>query len=251
MLKLRFVLLITWLSIIGLFSSAQSNFADTQKKHLRVQQAYNEKEASISDSLTLQSIDFKSFHILITAFKEEGLLQVWAKGKNELEYKKVRSFSICASSGTLGPKLAQGDRQVPEGFYHIDVFNPASSYHLSLGIDYPNAADRARSSAKDLGGQIFIHGKCVTIGCLPLTDEGIKELYVYAVQAKNAGQSKIPVYIFPFRMSEGSFNKHCTLMKNQASLVRFWHNLKQGYDLFFTNHRALNVRFDSKGHYLY
>jgi murein L,D-transpeptidase YafK len=236
---------------MGLETSAQTNFAEQQLKNTRVLNAFNEKKERISDSLKLQTIDFKSFHILIIAFKEEGLLEVWAKRTNETMYKRSRSFLICASSGILGPKKAQGDGQVPEGFYHINVFNPASSYHLSLGIDYPNAADRTLSKAKDLGGQIFIHGKCVTIGCLPITDEGIKELYIYAVQARSSGQAQIPVYIFPFRMDEATTQQHIKVNSNKPELINFWLNLKQGYDLFSKGRHSLHVGVSSKGRYTF
>lgn len=251
MFKISIISMLIGLSAIILKAGAQTNFAQQQRKNVRVQNAFNEKKECISDSLKLQNIDFSSFNMIIIAFKEEGLLEVWAKPINALAYKKVRTLSICNSSGSLGPKQAQGDGQVPEGFYRINIFNPASSYHLSLGIDYPNAADRARSKAKDLGGQIFIHGKCVTIGCLPLTDQGIKELYVYAVQAKSSGQAQIPVYIFPFRMNENIFNQHIASIKTQPWLIGFWKNLKQGYDLFSTSHQGLAVSVDKHGQYTY
>ena len=121
------------------------------------------------------------------------------------------------------------DLQVPEGFYFIDKFNPASQYHLSLRINYPNESDFILGKRGRLGGEIFIHGGCESIGCIPITDEGIKELYLIALDARENGQEKIPVHIFP-RILEGIiFNAKD---KNELSHILFWNNLKTGYDYF-------------------
>src|SRR5690606_11025729 len=103
--------------------------------------------------------------------------------KNGEKFTLVKTYPVCSSSGLPGPKRKKGDRQTPEGFYHIDRFNPQSAFHLSLGINYPNSSDKILGHS-DPGGDIFIHGSCVTIGCVPLTDDLIKEVYVLAVEAK-------------------------------------------------------------------
>lgn len=143
----------------------------------------------------------------------------------------------------------EGDLQVPEGFYYIDRFNPASSYYLSLGINYPNESDKKKSDKPRLGGDIFIHGSTVTIGCMPMTDDKIKEIYLYAVYAKDNGQNKIPVYIFPFRMNDANFNHY----KEQYSktLINFWNNLKEGHDLFQNTKKELKIKVDSEGNYIF
>ncbi len=94
-----------------------------------------------------------------------------------------------------------GDYQVPEGFYYINEFNPRSLYHLSLGLNYPNASDRMLCDMSQPGGDIYIHGSCVTTGCIPITDGQIEELYVLAAHAKDMGQDFIPVHIFPVNFS--------------------------------------------------
>src|SRR5690606_7945323 len=137
------------------------------------------------------------------------------------------SYPICARSGILGPKEKQGDGQVPEGFYYINRFNPVSNFHLSLGINYPNEADSRRNPKGNLGGDIFIHGSCVTIGCLPLTDNLIKEVYLLSIHAYANGQTKIPVYIFPFRMTDDQMMTYISQYSDNPSLVNFWKNLKQ------------------------
>jgi murein L,D-transpeptidase YafK len=149
----------------------------------------------------------------------------------------------------LGPKRKEGDLQVPEGFYYIERFNPLSIFHLSLGINYPNEADKLKSNAPKLGKDIFIHGECTTVGCLPMTNDKIKEIYLYALAAKENGQTQIPVYLFPFRFSpENKANFYSEYADNQEFLS-FWENLQEGYDHFQANLKALRVSVNAKGDY--
>jgi len=149
---------------------ADSAFLVDQKKFGRVKSAYQEKWDTVLSILKKENIDPDKLNILIVSFKDEGQLDVYGKNKSEKQYKKLKSYKICSKSGDLGPKKKQGDYQVPEGFYHIDRFNPSSSYYLSLGLNYPNESDKKKSSFSNLGGDIFIHGECVTIGCMPMTN---------------------------------------------------------------------------------
>jgi len=239
-------LIVLFLSLIITCSlSAQQSFLSQQRNYSRVRQAIAEKEEIITEKLRQHGLTANNVHILITAFKTEKQLEVYAKKNTETTYQLIATYNICASSGELGPKCRQGDGQVPEGFYHIDRFNPSSSFHLSLGVNYPNQADRKRSNAKDLGGDIFIHGSCVTIGCLPMTNDKIKEIYLYAVYAKNNEQQNIPVYIFPFRMTNINFEIYTKLHENNQEIINFWKNLKTGYDKFFSEMKALNVGVDN------
>ncbi len=117
--------------------------------------------------------------LTLVGLKQEKTLEVWAPA--ESGWKPFRSYAVLAASGAPGPKRREGDLQVPEGVYRLIGFNPNSSYHLSIRVDYPNADDRAaaRTEGRDqLGGDIFIHGKAVSIGCLAIGDAGIEELYV-------------------------------------------------------------------------
>lgn len=133
--------------------------------------------------------------LFIRAFKQEGELEVWA-GNRKLRL--IKTYPILAASGGLGPKLQRGDRQVPEGWYHIDRFNPKSRFHLSLGLNYPNEADRIRSGRRDPGSDIFIHGSNVSIGCLAMGNPAIEEIYGVARDMK----SRIQVLILPSRRIE-------------------------------------------------
>ena len=235
-------------NIINSVSFAGS-FLDEQKRYSRVRTAIKEKDALIKQNIINNNIKLNETNILITAYKQEDILEIYAKNKNDKTYKKIAEYKIAAKSGILGPKRMEGDLQVPEGFYYIDRFNPASSYYLSLGINYPNEADRKKSNAKKLGGDIFIHGANVTIGCMPMTDDKIKEIYLYAIYAKDNGQSKIPVYIFPFKMTDNNFNYYKKIY--ESSLIDFWKNIKEGYDIFQNTKKEITIRIDNNGNYIF
>ena len=225
------------------------NFLDDQKRYNRVRTAIKEKDNIVKNTLKNNNIKLEELNILITVYKQEDMLEIYAKNKSDSTYKKIASYNIAAKSGILGPKRMEGDLQVPEGFYYIDRFNPASSYYLSLGINYPNESDKKKSNASRLGGDIFIHGANVTIGCMPMTDDKIKEIYLYAVYAKDNGQNKIPVYIFPFQMTDRNFDYYKKYY--DESLINFWLNIKKGYDIFQTTKKELNIKVDSKGNYVF
>jgi murein L,D-transpeptidase YafK len=120
-------------------------------------------------------------------------------------------------SGAMGPKRMEGDYQVPEGFYYINEFNPNSLYHLSLGLNYPNASDRILSDSSRPGNNIYIHGNCVSTGCIPISDVPIEELYYIASNVKAQGQDFIPVHVFPVRYNlKKSMDISILLSKNKT-----------------------------------
>lgn len=231
--------------------AAQSDYLSKQKRYKCVRFAIEDKEPLVLKNLKGFDIDIAELNILIVAYKSEGELEIYAKKKSEKIYQKIITYNICSKSGQLGPKRKQGDYQVPEGFYYIDRFNPASNFYLSLGLNYPNLSDRRKSKSSNLGGDIFIHGSCVTIGCLPMTDDIIKEIYLYAINAKNNGQSKIPVYIFPFRMSVQKFNKYKETYGDRTELLGFWKNIKQGFVQFKKDNIELDFQIDKNGNYIF
>jgi murein L,D-transpeptidase YafK len=170
--------------------------------------------------------------IYIRVFKLEGEVELWARAQEGKREVLVHRFPVCASSGTLGPKVRQGDRQVPEGFYWVNHINPDSDFHLSLGIDYPNAVDRARSGVEPTGGEIYLHGDCVTIGCVPLQDEPVEFLYTAIVSARNAGQKRFPVHSFPCRMLSATCARALANQPNLAQHRRLWSTLRSAFRLF-------------------
>ncbi|RYD83757.1 MAG: hypothetical protein EOP54_33015, partial [Sphingobacteriales bacterium] len=201
----------------------------------------------LTEKLKPFKLTLSNIHILITAFKSEQQLTVYVKKNTDSKYTRFGSYDICSTSGVLGPKRKSGDRQVPEGFYYIERFNPVSDYFLSLGLNYPNAADKYRAGTNDPGSDIFIHGKCVTIGCMPLTDEKIKELYILAIQAHQNGQTRIPVYVFPFKFNSLIGERSVENYRDNKPLLKFWSNLKTGYDKFYANQQELNVGVNGRG----
>ncbi len=224
------------------------SFKEEQKKYPRVRQAYNEKWPWLIDLLEQHNIDQAKINVYIRAFKAEQIIEVWAKNDSDSTFKLFVQYDICASSGTLGPKRQQGDLQVPEGFYVIDRFNPASNYHLSLGINYPNMADRILGVNGELGGDIFIHGNCVTIGCLPITDEKIKELYLICVEAKNNGQKNIPVTIYPCKLTDENYNQ-IKQNTDAKGTLQLWSALKDEYTYFERSNKISEYKVLKSGAY--
>jgi murein L,D-transpeptidase YafK len=184
--------------------------------------------------------------IFLRAFKHEGQLEAWAR-EDAGPFKLWKTYPVLTPSGGPGPKRRAGDRQVPEGFYRIDRFNPESRFHLSLGLDYPNASDRILSDPKNPGGDIFIHGKDVTIGCLPLGDTAIEELYLLALDTRQRGQRTIHVHIFPARMTGPDWETFRTA--HPPELQEFWANLLPGFDVFERTRHVPEIVVDRAGRY--
>ena len=147
-------------------------------------------------------VSYPPRRIVLLALKKERVMELWASDGRAA--RRIRSYPVLAASGVTGPKLRQGDRQVPEGVYRIIALNPNSSYHLSLKLDYPNAYDRARAREEGrtrLGGEIFIHGGRASIGCLAMGDEAAEELFILAGRT---GIENVTVIIAPvdFRLHD-------------------------------------------------
>ncbi len=183
--------------------------------------------------------------IYLRAFKREGELELWA-GKRGEALQLLKVYPVCARSGELGPKRQRGDLQVPEGFYALDRYNAWSNFLLSLGMDYPNALDRKLKSARDPGGDIFIHGDCVTIGCLPLEDGPIQELFLIALDARRAGQKRVPVHVFPTRMDDAGMAFLVAMARAGSPHLKFWQELRPAYQAFEQTHRVPRTWIDRK-----
>jgi murein L,D-transpeptidase YafK len=140
--------------------------------------------------------------IAILAFKEEEILELWVHSNNTIKF--LKRYPFTKSSGVLGPKLKEGDKQIPEGIYNIEYLNPNSNYYLSLKVNYPNTFDKAKArldGRTNIGSDIFIHGKNVTVGCIPLGDIAIEEIFILA---SHAIDNNIEVVISPrdFRVNK-------------------------------------------------
>jgi len=179
--------------------------------------------------------------IFIRIFKLEKNLELWIKKNNRFE--KFKNYTICYYSGYLGPKLREGDRQSPEGFYSVASkdMNPWSENHLSFNIGYPNDYDR---HLKRTGSAIMIHGGCRSVGCFAMTDYRIDEIYYLAHMALKNGQESFGVHIFPFAMTRRNLNRY-----TNSRWISFWRNLKKGYD-HFERYNRLPVIRSAQGKYI-
>jgi murein L,D-transpeptidase YafK len=171
--------------------------------------------------------------IVVRLFKEEAELEVW-KQDTTGRFQILKTYPICRWSGDLGPKLYEGDRQAPEGFYTItpELMNPNSNYYLSINFGFPNTFDKAN---KRSGSFLMIHGDCLSAGCYAMTDEQISEIYSLARDALS-GRPSFQIQAYPFRLTPANLARH----RNSPNLP-FWKMLKVGNDHFETTQREPRV----------
>jgi murein L,D-transpeptidase YafK len=211
----------------------------------RVAAARKARGATIRQRFADAGLAYPPREIFFRAFKREMELELWARDKDE-PFRKVTAFAVTAPSGGPGPKRREGDLQVPEGCYVINVFNPKSRFHLSLGLNYPNASDRVLSDRAKPGGEIYIHGGAASIGCLPLGDPAIEEVYLAALDARARGQSEIPVHIFPARMTGAGWKE---FVEQKPEYRAFWSDLQPIHDAFEQTQRVPRFTVAADGRY--
>ncbi len=172
--------------------------------------------------------------IFVRIFKEESELEIW-KVRDDGRYYHFKTYPICTWSGDLGPKLVQGDKQAPEGFYTISKtqMNPNSSFHLAFNLGYPNSYDRAHGRT---GSALMVHGKCRSAGCYAMTDALIEEIYALARDQFTGVQEAFQVHAFPFRMTDENMARH-----KGHQWHKFWVTLKEGYDHFESTRQIPSV----------
>lgn len=194
---------------------------------------------SIDETLQMRGL-VKGAPVFLRIFKEEHELEVWIA--RDGDYALLRTYPICAWSGTLGPKLKEGDLQSPEGFYRVrrGALNPNSQFHLSFNLGFPNRFDRAHGRT---GSYLMVHGNCVSIGCYAVTDPAIEEIYGLVEAALRRRHGAIPVHVFPFRMTQANLDRHAG-----SQWFDFWRNLKQGYDAFEASRRPPKVTVRNKAY---
>ena len=226
-----------------------ANFLENQVTYPRVAQARDAADGRLRLLFHEMGVTYPAPEIYLRVFKHERVMELWARSRQDSTFTLIKEYPVCALPGQLGPKRQMGDFQVPEGFYFIDDFNPESSYHLSLRVSYPNLSDRLRREAIALGGDIFVHGGCETIGCVPIENENIEEVYWLAAQAMDAGQRVIPIHIFPSRMDERSLTWLEATFQPEAELRAFWRNLAEGYEYFERTHQVPWITVARDGRY--
>jgi murein L,D-transpeptidase YafK len=215
----------------------------------RVAVAYEEKEAILQELFVEKGIKWTGFQLFFRVFKHEEELEIWAKNTDTIRFTLVKTYTFCTNSGKLGPKRKEGDFQIPEGFYKINRFNPKSSFHLSLGVDYPNKSDLLLGDKTQPGSDIFIHGACVSVGCISITDDKIKEVYLLANEAKKHGQNAIEVHFFPMKLNGNTIEKAIAKNAEFKQYESFWNDLKIGYDFFEEEKRLFEISIDENGKY--
>ncbi len=221
-------------------------FKEQQLKNKRVKQAYSEKWQGLQTALKAKKIDATNIDIYIRVFKHEGELELWVKNKTDQKYTLYKKLDICAASGDLGPKRREGDGQVPEGIYDVPFFNPNSNYYLALKVGYPNKSDRILAKGPT-GGDIMIHGNCVTIGCIPLEDDPVKEVYILCVEAKNKSNDT-RVEIYPCRFTDDN-SKLLASYSNETN--NFWNGIKPAYVFFEKYNWPAAYLIDKNGQYVF
>jgi murein L,D-transpeptidase YafK len=171
--------------------------------------------------------------LLIRIFKEENILEIWINRNGQFDL--ALSYSICAWSGELGPKVKEGDRQSPEGYYFISErnLNPNSKYHRAINVGFPNAFDQALDRT---GSALMIHGSCLSAGCYAITDAPMDDVYNAVVSALAKGQKSVPLHIFPFKLTKENLASHETNV-----WIDFWRNLAEGDFIFSTTKQAPEV----------
>ncbi len=244
-------LLFVIILISGFSYSQDDEFLRRQNLHSRVRGAREEKTADILALFRSRNMQYPPEGIILVAYKMDAVLELWAKPAVGSAYVHMKDYAICMRSGEPGPKRKEGDFQVPEGFYEVVLFNPVSSYHLSFKINYPNASDRILSDRRHPGGLIYIHGSCVTIGCIPITDRWIKELYLIMIDTHAHTGENAPVYIFPTRMNATGMARLDELSEGKPQLRRFWRNLMDGYNRWRVHHKKITFTVNRDGSYRY
>jgi murein L,D-transpeptidase YafK len=177
--------------------------------------------------------------ILVRLFKQEAELEVWKQDRSG-RFALLKTYPICRWSGDLGPKVREGDRQAPEGFYSISPaqMNPQSAYYLSFNTGYPNAFDRALGRS---GSQLMVHGDCSSRGCYAMTDEQIAEIYSLGRESFFGGQRAFQLQAYPFKMTPVNMAKH----RNNPNMP-FWKMIKEGWDHFEITRQEPKVDFCEK-----
>ena len=229
---------------------AQSVFWEQQQAYPKVAKAIKTRTDTLKNQFKKAGLIFPPKQIYIRSFKYDSQLEVWVKSGNNSQFQLFKTYPVCALSGTMGPKRMDGDFQVPEGCYYIKSFNPLSNYHLSLELNYPNASDKLLSDSIKPGSDIFIHGGCLTQGCIPIKDLPMEELYVLAAYAQLQGQDFIPVHIFPIHFDQ---EKSRTFLKKSSrddpEYRAFIEKMQEVFSRFQGSHQLPMIGINQKGEY--
>lgn len=229
---------------------AQNAYLNVVRTGVRADVA-NKIEDTLRKQFEEKKLNWPPSQVYLRSFKFDRLLEVWVKDNPREPFKLFKSYKVCMQSGTLGPKRMEGDYQMPEGFYYINEFNPNSNFHLSLGLNYPNSSDRILSDSLHPGSAIYIHGQCVSTGCIAIDNKPIEEVYLLASFARDEGQEFIPVHVFPVNFgNKKSFEYLALVSKDNQPLQKFAITLKAAFDYFEEKHQLPLIMVNKKGDYV-
>jgi murein L,D-transpeptidase YafK len=250
MLTKKLILFFT-ATVISISAFSQMAFEESPKRYFKAMSPFAKVEDSLKAEFKEKGLEWPAKYMYLRAFKAERQLEVWVKSDYAEAFQLFKVYKVCATSGTFGPKRKEGDKQIPEGFYYINEFNPNSNYHLALGLNYPNASDAILSDHQKPGGDIYIHGNCVTIGCLPITDSLIEQVYHMASVVKEQGQDFIPVHIYPLRYDNPkSQEQFIYRTKAKQDVQQFAKSIRDAYEYFEDTHQLPAIMVNSKGGYV-
>ena len=206
--------------LLAMVLTACSQFVGDNRQNVPLPQALTQRMAEIGTS--------PGDGMVIRVFKQTSELEVWKRTRSG-QYALLKTYPICKWSGTIGPKIQEGDYQSPEGFYELTpgLMNPKSAYWLSFNVGFPNKFDQAWGRT---GSNLMVHGDCKSVGCFAMTDAGIKEIYALVRESFRGGNRSVQLQLLPFRMTEANMATNAT-----SPHAAFWRNLKQGTDFFDTN----------------
>ena len=239
--------------IIAGTTIAQPAINDIKKSSAKVSDVYNRMEDSVIKQFENQHLAWPPAEMYVRTFKYDRQLEIWVKGSSKEPFKLFKTYKVCMQSGTMGPKRMEGDYQVPEGFYYINEFNPNSNYHLSLGLNYPNASDKILSDGVRPGSNIYIHGNCVSTGCIPISDIPIEEVFIIATAVKEQeGQDFIPVHVFPIRYNVKKSAEYLSnITQDNPALQAFNNNIRLAFDFFEAKKQLPIIMVNQKGEYVF
>lgn len=236
--------------LLAIHLFAQGAFVDTKKTGVKTMVLTN-AEDTLRKQFEEKKLVWPPQEIFIRSFKFDKQLEVWVKSNSKEPFKLFKTYKVCMQSGTMGPKRMQGDYQVPEGFYYINEFRPQSNYHLALGLNYPNASDKILSDSVRPGNDIYIHGNCVSTGCIAITDAQIEEVYQLASLAKNSGQEFIPVHVFPVKFNVKKSAEYLNqTLQAKPSLMEFTARLKDAFNYFEEKKQLPIIMVNKRGEYV-
>lgn len=219
----------------------------------RVADARARRSAGLAAMFAAAGVPYPAQELHLRVYKREGQLELWARPtEDHAPFRLVHTYPILCASGRLGPKRREGDGQVPEGFYVVDRFNPRSLFHLSLGLNYPNAADQILTTdPAHPGSDVFIHGGAASVGCMAMGDVAAEEIYLAASDVRGTSGRGPSVWIFPCRMNAANWRDVLApAAVDRPELASLWQSLREGYDAFEPTHRLPTIQVDALGGYV-